>query len=328
MRRAMCTTHGGTMVPVTDEAEIVAAMKAPTKTLWVDIERPDASDLALLERGFGFHPLSVRDVAEQHTLPKFDEYETYLFQIVMVPTCAVDLKVKLLELSLYYLPGTLVTVRDEPWPALDGLWEAVVLDPQRELGSGAQIVYHNVVDRAVKAYDPVLASVEGEVERLEREVLDVEDGVDSLPGIFQLRRTVRQLLRLVRAQQDGMQRLASGHVNVKSLRKETCYLFRDVHDHLTLYQGMLDDHRETLGGLRDTYIGMASNRLNEVMRTLTVFSALLLPLTFLTGLWGMNFDVLPLANHPLGFWVFVGVCAVVVGGLLWLMVRAGWLKRV
>lgn len=328
MRRALCTTHAGTLVPVADEGGIVAAMKAPTKVLWVDVERPTAADLALLEQGFGFHPLSVRDVAEQHTLPKFDEYETYLFQIVMVPTCAADLRVKTLELSLYYLPGTLVTVRDEPWPALDALWEAAARDPRHELGSGAQIVYHNVIDRAVKAYEPVLEHVEAEVERLEREVLDLEDGVDSLPGIFHLRRSVRTLVRLVRAQQDGLQRLASGHVNVKSLRKETCYLFRDVHDHLTLYQGMLDDHRETLSGLRDTYIGMASNRLNEVMRMLTVFSALLLPLTFLTGLWGMNFHALPFAGHPWGFWIFVAICGAVVGGLLWLMVRAGWLRRV
>lgn len=328
MRRAMCTTHDGTRVPVTDEREIVAAMKAPTKVLWVDIERPDASDLAMLEHGFGFHPLSVRDVAEQHTLPKFDEYDTYLFQIVMVPACASNLEVRLLELSIYYVPGTLVTVREEPWPALESLWEAVVADPRTELGSGAQIVYHNVVDRAVRAYEPVLERVEAEIERLEREVLDLDDDVDSLPGIFRLRRTVRQMLRLARAQQDGLQRLASGHVNVKSLRKETCYLFRDVHDHLVLYQGLLDDHRETLGGLRDTYIGIASNRLNEVMRTLTVFSALLLPLTFLTGLWGMNFQHLPFADHPWGFWLFTLLCAGVVGGLLWLMVRAGWLRRV
>jgi magnesium transporter len=101
-----------------------------------------------------------------------------------------------------------------------------------------------------------------------------------------------------------------------------------VSDHLRLYHGLLDDHRETLGGLRDTYIGVASNRLNEIMKTLTVFSALLLPLTFLTGLWGMNFDVLPFARHELGFYIFVVVCAAVVGGLLWLMWRAGWLKRV
>lgn len=328
MRRAMCTTHAGTMVPVTDEAEIVAAMKAPTKVLWVDIERPDAADLAMLEHGFGFHPLSIRDVAEQHTLPKFDEYESYVFQIVMVPACSSDGDVRVLELSIYYLPGTLVTVREEPWQAIDALWDAVVRDPKTELGNGAQIVYHNVVDRAVKAYEPAIDHVEGELEQLEREVLDVNDEVDSLPRIFRLRRTVRQLLRLVRAQQDGMQRLASGHVNVKSLRKETCYLFRDVHDHLVLYQGTLDDYRETLGGLRDTYIGMASNRLNEVMRMLTVFSALLLPLTFLTGLWGMNFNQLPLASHPWGFWIFMAVCLGVVGGLLWLMVRAGWLKRV
>jgi len=314
------------MLPVDDEREIVAAMKAPDKVLWVDIEKPDGADLRLLEEGFGFHPLSVRDVAEAHSAPKLDEYDGYVFQIVMVPKGCTDGRVEMIELSMYYMQGTFVTVRDEPWPTIDALWDAVQRDPVRELGKGAQTVYHNVVDRAVMAYEPVLNFVEEEIDDLETEVLDVDDGVDSLGTIFRLRRTVRRLMRLVRAQHESVLRLAAGHV--KTLRKETCYLFRDVADHLTLFHGMLDDHRETLAGLRDTYIGVASNRLNEVMKTLTVFSALLLPLTFLTGLWGMNFEMLPFASHAQGFWIFLGLCALVIGGLLWIMARAGWLRRV
>jgi magnesium transporter len=314
------------MLAVHDEAEIVAAMKAPDKVLWVDIERPDGADLRLLEEGFGFHPLSVRDVAESHSAPKLDEYDGYVFQIVMVPTSCTEGRVEMIELSVYYLAGTLVTVRDVPWPALDTLWEATQQNPTRELGKGAQNVYHSVIDRAVQSYEPVLNFVEDEIDDLEREVLDVDDGVDSLSTIFRLRRSVRRLSRLVRAQQESVQRLAAGHV--KSLRKETCYLFRDVADHLSLYHGVLDDHRETLAGLRDTYIGVASNRLNEIMKTLTVFSALLLPLTFLTGLWGMNFHVLPFADHAAGFWIFLAICSIVIGGLLVVMWRFGWLKRV
>ena len=312
-------------MPVSDETEIIAAMKAPDKVLWLDIEKPTADDLRLLQEGFGFHPLSVRDVADSHSAPKLDEYATYVFQIVMVPKCITAERVEMIEVSLYYLLGTLVTVREEPWPALDALWDAVQRDPGHELGQGAQVVYHNVVDRAVQAYDGVLRAVEEQVEDLEREVLDVHDNVDSLAGIFRLRRSVRHLLRLVRWQAESVGRLAFGHVT--SIRQETCYLFRDVHDHLVLYQGILDDHRETLGGLRDTYIGIVNNRMNEVMKTLTVFSALLLPLTFLTGLWGMNFNALPLAQHEYGFWIFLGVCGTVIGFLLWLMYRAGWLRR-
>ena len=139
------------MLHVADEAEIVAAMKAPDKVLWVDIERPDGDDLRLLEEGFGFHPLSVRDVAEAHSAPKLDEYDGYVFQIVMVPKGCTEGRVEMIELSMYYLQGTFVTVRDEPWPTIDALWDAVLRDPLRELGKGAQTVYHNVVDRAVQA---------------------------------------------------------------------------------------------------------------------------------------------------------------------------------
>jgi magnesium transporter len=179
MRRAMFKSPGGTMLHVQDEAEIVAAMKATEKVLWLDIERPDGADLRLLQEGFGFHPLSVRDVAESHSNPKLDEYDGYVFQIVMVPKGCSEGRVEHVEISMYYLQGTLVTVRDEPWPALDGLWEAVQTDPLRQLGKGAQTVYHSVVDRAVQAYEPVLNFVEEEIDDLEREVLDPEDGIDS-----------------------------------------------------------------------------------------------------------------------------------------------------
>jgi magnesium transporter len=326
MRRAMCTTPGGAMMPVSEEADVIAAMKAVDKTLWVDIEVPDGNDLMLLGEGFGFHPLSVRDVAEPHSLPKLDEYDNYVFQTVMAPKALGESEIKHVELSIYYMPGTLVTIRDEPWAPLDELWEGVVRNPARELGKGAQVVFHNVVDRAVKSYEAVIEGLDRRIDELEREVLEQEGGKDSLGDIFRLRRTVRGLLRLVHAQQESVHRLSLGHV--KSLRKETCYLFRDVYDDLRLYQALLDDHRDTLGGLRDTHLGVASNRLNEVMRRLTVFSALLLPLTFLTGLWGMNFDVLPFAHQAWGFWIFVAICTAVVGALLWLMVRAGWLRRI
>lgn len=326
MRRAMCKLPGGKMMHVEDEAEIIEAKKSDEKVLWIDIERPDSDDLRLLEEGFGFHPLSITDVRESHTAPKLDEYEGYVFQIVMVPTSITEDRVEHIELSVYYMQGTLVTVRELPWPALDALWEAVQHDPVRRLGKGAQTVYHTIVDMAVKAYEPVINFVEDEIDSLEREVLDPDDGVDSLGPIFRLRRTLRRIARLVRGQQESVQRLASG--NVKQLRKDTCYLFRDVAQHLDLYSGLLEDHRETLAGLRDTYIGVASNRLNLVMKTLTVFSALLLPLTFLTGLWGMNFDHLPLAHEAYGFWIFLGVCLAVIGGMLWFMLRAGWLRKV
>lgn len=325
MRRALCKLPGGKMMHVEDEAEIIEAKKSTEKVLWIDIERPDSDDLRLLEEGFGFHPLSITDVRESHTAPKLDEYDDYVFQIVMVPTSITEDRVQHIELSMYYMQGTLVTVREQPWPALDALWERVQRNPVRELGKGAQDVYHTVVDLAVKSYEPVINFVEEEIDVLEKEVLDPDDGVDSLGPIFRLRRTLRRIGRLLRAQQESVQRLASG--NVKPLRKETCYLFRDLAQHLELYSGVLDDHRETLAGLRDTYIGVASNRLNHVMKTLTVFSALMLPLTFLTGLWGMNFDQLPLAHEPLGFWTFLVVCLGVMGGMTFFMWRAGWLRK-
>ena len=325
MRRAIVSTKAGVTHPV-DDAALTEAKLAPDKVLWLDVEKPTDADVKMLLEGFGFHPLAVDDLKTSHGTAKLDEYDDHVFQVVMVPQGMSADDVQLVEVEMFYMKGTLVTCHDVPWPAIDELWERVCRNPAVELGRGAQTLYHNLVDRGVNAYFPILDLVDERVEEIERQVFDVAHGRQTLPELFRLRRNVRQLLRAARNQRESVQRLAAG--TVRSLTKETCYLFRDVHDHLLLIHDTLDDHRETLGGLRDTYLGVISNRMNEVMKTLTIFSALLLPLAFITGLWGMNFEVIPGAKDPNGFWYFLGACVVVSLVMLRFMWRKGWLKRI
>jgi magnesium transporter len=322
MRRAIVATEEGITYPI-DLGAIVEAMKAPEKVLWLDITNPAEEDFRLLLE-FGFHGLSVEDVRATHTAAKLDEYDHYVFQVVMVPVEVRAREIELFEVEIFYLKGTIVTVHDRPWPAIDALWEAVEGDPENELGKGAQILYHNVVDRAVRDYFPILDSVDDEVESIEHQVLEHAADPKTLKSLFHLRRSVRVLMRATRNQRESVQRLAAG--TVRSLRKETCYLFRDVHDRLILLHDALDDHRETLVGLRDTYLGVINNRMSEIMKTLTVYSAMLLPLAFITGLWGMNVPV-PFADKPWAYWVILTACLAVSLGTLAFVARRGWLRR-
>lgn len=324
MRRAIVSTKGVVTRP-TDDASLVEAMKATEKVLWLDLQSPSPEDVRLLLDGFGFHPLSIEDLSQTHTAAKLDEYDHYVFQVVMVPYRQGTDEIDLFEVEIFYLKGTLVTVHDRPWKPLDELWEAVGRDPVRELGKGAQVLYHNLVDRAVDEYFPILDTIDERVEGLERQVFDAGSRGEILPAIFRLRRSVRQLLRSARNQRESVQRLAVG--TVRSLTKETCYQFRDVHDHLIQLHDSLDDHRETLAGLRDTYLGVVNNRMSEVMKSLTVFSAILLPLAFITGLWGMNVGV-PWEGNPKGFFYVLGFCALSTAGALHWMWRRGYLKRI
>ena len=324
MRRAIVSTKEGVLHPIDDEA-LVDAMKATEKVLWLDVTDPDAADMRLFLEGFGFHPLSIEDLRQIHSTAKLDEYEHYVFQVVMVPFLVGTDDVDLFEVEIFYLKGTLVTCHDRPWKPLDDLWASVCRDPARELGLGAQRLYHSIVDRAVNEYFPILDQIEDRVEGLETEVFEATSRESVLPKLFHLRRSVRHLLRAARNQRESVQRLAVG--TVQSLRRETCYQFRDVHDHLILLHDSLDDHRETLGGLRDTYLGVISNRMNEVMKSLTVFSVVLLPLAFLTGLFGMNVPV-PFQTNPYGFWLVLGLCVAISGTVLRWMSRRGWLRRI
>jgi len=324
MRRAIVSTKGVVTRPV-DDLSLVEAMKATEKVLWLDLQSPSPEDVKLLLDGFGFHPLSIEDLTQTHTAAKLDEYDHYVFQVVMVPFQSGPDEVDLFEVEIFYLKGTLVTVHDRPWKPLENLWEAVGRDPARELGKGAQVLYHSLVDRAVDEYFPILDGIDERVEILERKVFDAGSRGDILTVIFHLRRSVRQLLRAARNQRESVQRLAVG--TVRSLTKETCYQFRDVHDHLILLHDSLDDHRETLSGLRDTYLGVINNRMSEVMKSLTVFSAILLPLAFLTGLFGMNVHV-PWQGEPTGFWVVLALCSASTLGALDWMRRKGYLRRI
>jgi magnesium transporter len=324
MRRAIVSTQGVVTRP-TDDTAIVEAMKATEKVLWLDLENPSPEDICLLRDGFGFHPLSLEDLSQTHTAAKLDEYDTYVFQVVMVPFLRGTDDIDLFEVELFYLKGTLVTVHDRRWAPLEALWEAVAHEPERQLGQGAQLLYHNVVDRAVDEYFPILDAIDERVEGLERQILEAGEKGSVLPSLFRLRRSVRQVLRAARNQRESVQRLAVG--TIRSLRQETCYQFRDVHDHLILIHDSLDDHRDTLGGLRDAYLGVISNRMNEVMRSLTVFSAILLPLAFVTGLWGMNVHV-PFSDSPWGFWIVLVVCLVISLAVFRVMDRRGWLRRI
>jgi magnesium transporter len=323
MRRAVVSTKGVVSHP-TEDADLVEAMKAPEKVLWLDLQQPGPEDFALLEKGFGFHPLSIEDLTQTHTAAKLDEYDNYVFQVVMVPFADGADSIDLFEVEIFYLKGTLVTVRSRAWAAMDRLWEAVSRDPARELGKGAQVLYHSVVDRAVDDYFPILDLLDERVEAIEEEVLAGQGRQDVLSDLFRLRRGVRVLLRAARNQRESVQRLAVG--TVRTLTKETCYQFRDVHDHLILVHDTLEDHRDTLGGLRDTHLGVINNRMNEVMKTLTLFSALLLPLAFVTGLWGMNVPV-PLSQEPWGFWAVLALCVLLCVGGFRFMAKRGWLRR-
>jgi magnesium transporter len=322
MRRAIVSTKGIVTHP-TEVADLVEAMKATEKVLWLDLVHPEDEDIRLLSEGFGFHALSIEDLSQTHTAAKLDEYDNYVFQVVMVPFRQDDV-VDLFELEIFYLKGTIVTVRDRSWPQIDQLWQAVQKDPVRELGKGAQVLYHSIVDRAVDEYFPILDALEERVGDLEEEVLTGRGRADILSEMFRVRRGVRLLLRSARNQRESVQRLAVG--TVRTLTKETCYQFRDVHDHLILVHDSLEDHRDTLSGLRDTYLGVLNNRLNEVMKTMTLFSALLLPLAFVTGLWGMNVKV-PWEGQIHGFWIVLAICMVLSLGGFWFVNRRGWLRR-
>src|SRR5438477_12878848 len=121
MRRSIVWSKAGLQCPV-DDPSLCTAMKAQDEILWLDIAKPAEEDFRLLLEGFGFHPLSIEDVRQEHQTPKLDEYDHYVFQVVMVPALSKEGLAQLTELEIFYLAGTLVTVHDTTWPGFEQPW--------------------------------------------------------------------------------------------------------------------------------------------------------------------------------------------------------------
>ena len=289
---------------------------------WLDIEKPDQADYDLLEKTFKFHPLTIEDIQHQNQRPKVDEYPDYNFTVLFVAVWQKD-SIALLEHHLFVGPQYLITVHQEPSEQLRNLQERIHKSPELTHGKPAFITYL-AIDALVDASFPVIDKVDDVVDALEDEITE-KATEDQLRKIYNLKHTVTELRRFLGAQRDVFQALITHGVHLQ--QQDMTLYYRDVYDHIVRQYETADSLRDLLTSAMDVYLSTVSNRLNQTTKALTVIASLFLPLSFLTGFYGMNFTYLTqVLETP--YWVFaLGVGTMVVATLiqLWLFRRRGWL---
>jgi magnesium transporter len=230
------------------------------------------------------------------------------------------------ELHAFLGERYLVTVHSGNIPALDQIWKRTRVKPS-SLERGADFLYYLVADALVDAGFPILDRIGDELEALESDVL-LTPHREQFARIFELKRVLVNMRRVLIPQRDMISMLARrGDARVS---ERTALYFRDVHDHLLRLGEAIEANRDLLGNSVDAYLSSVSNRTNEVMKYLTILSAVFLPLSFVVGFFGQNFHVLP----GLGQWmdsrflssVMVGTCFAVPVLLVWWFRRKGWLE--
>jgi len=319
--RTLLTVTGKT--PATRVEDITRCFdEAHESGFWLDIEAPDESDYELLEHTFKFHPLTIEDIRHQNQRPKVDEYPDYNFTVIFLAVWEND-EIALREHHLYVGAHYLITVHHEPSAELKELQERIHKSPDLTHGKPAFLTYL-AIDALVDTTFPVLEKLDDEVDVLEDEIT-AKATQDSLQRIYHLKHTVTELRRFLGAQRDVFQALITHGIHLQ--QQDMTLYYRDVYDHIVRQYETADSLRDLLTSAMDVYLSTVSNRLNQTTKALTVIASLFLPLSFLTGFYGMNFAYLVtvLETPTAAFLLGIGTMVIAILIQLYFFRRRGWI---
>ena len=297
-----------------------------TTIVWVDLAKPSIPESLILSDTFAFHPLSVEDAMAEVQYPKIEAYDGYLYVILHgIDFHAGRGKTKGFathDVDFFLGPNYLVTVHDGHSPSIADLKNNICRNPKM-MSEGPVALFHRVIDAMVDSYRPEVEKLEDRLETLEKAVF-AEPNPALVKKILAEKREVSGLRRIVTPQRDVVGRLARREfIDISS---DMSFKFRDVYDHLVRIADDATIFQDRITGLLEANLTSVSNRLNEIMKVLTVVSVIFMPLTVLSGLYGMN---VPLPHLPGGdeaqFWWLIGFMVVIVVGMLAMFRSRRWI---
>ena len=287
--------------------------------LWLNVNAPTDEDLDWLERTYRFHPLTIEDCRNFNQRAKVEAYDGYLF-LSLTTTSRENGDLRPQEIEAFLGPDYLITVHREPLAALDAVREHYGSD-KAGLSVRPDFLLYLIADHMVDVYFPLLDEVEDEIDALEDEILE-KPRQATLHRIFKLKQQLVFMRKITAPMRDVMNALAGTRYGL--VEEHTALYFRDIYDHLIRIYDLVETSRDLLGNALDAYLSTVSNRLNEVVKRLTIFTAIFMPISFLVGLGGINFQQMPFDNS-LAFAIFLVVLALTpVATIIWFW-RKNWL---
>jgi magnesium transporter len=312
---------------VTDIAQLRDYLGA-YPTCWINVNGlADVQRLQQLGELFQLHALALEDVVNVHQRAKVDPYPSHLFLVARM--VRVEPQFHSEQLSMFVGPHFLVTFQEQEGDCLDPLRERLRKNSGRIRSAGSDYLMYAILDAIIDSYFPVVDRFADQLDRLEEEVTD-HRSTAALEGIHRVRNELLLLRRNVRPHREAVNELIRDEHPL--IQAETRIFLRDCYDHTIQLIDLLEIYREMCADLREYYLALGSNRMNEIMKVLTIISTIFIPLSFVTGLYGMNFDTSSPWNMPELTWRFgypaviaaMSTMAATMLGLFW---RKGWFKR-
>ncbi len=315
----------------TDRDTLHRAVATDGTVAWIDMFDVTDDEAKFLTDVFHLHPLAIEDSLEYAQRPKIERYQLedgphrgkpYYYMVFHGPDLdSFRQKLRTKELDIFFSDRFLLTIHDEKFQSLKDLVEKCEQEPSRLLGDGIDTLLYHILDRITDYYQPILDYLEEAMDKLEDDALD-NPRPELLGQISAKKRELLDLRRIVGPQREVVAQLSRGEVPI--IRESTRVYFRDVQDHLIRINEMVELYRDLVLGARDIYLSSISNHLNQIMKTLTIISVIGLPMTIVTGFFGMNFDEAIFHSHRvfLGALLFMGI---VVSIMLWLFKKNRWI---
>lgn len=263
--------------------ERVEQLLAEGSFFWLDLDRPDPEDFEVLRDVFKFHPLALEDSEHFGQRAKLDEYDDYVFLVVYG---AVPDEDRLVEVHCFYSANYLVTVHRDDCPAFREIRERY--SKRAKPIDNPSLLLYRIVDGLVDSFFPILADFDDRIDLLENEIF-LRPSDAQLQEIFAMKRLFVGLRKAITPQRDLFASLMGGVADLPGMGQEDERYFRDVYDHLIRISDLIDTYRDLLTSSMDVYLSTVSNRLNGVIKQLTIIATIFLPLSWVTGFFGQNF---------------------------------------
>ncbi len=307
--------------PVENLPELLADKES---LVWIDIEQPNEKDNRLLSDVFHFHPLTIEDAMETRNHPKVESYNGYLFLIVhgvTLETSSTNFVTR--ELDIYLGKNFVLTYHHESFRSINHV-KAQVRANTFSCERGADYLLHQILDQLVDLYIPVVDDFDAAINDMEDRIFEIKKGSNKiLEEIMDLKRSVGRLMRICSKQLDVISRLSSGEFPL--IGENILPFYRDIYDHLHRVSVLAENYRDLVGGLLNLHFNVIANRTNDVVKILTIFSAIVLPLSLIAGIYGMNFENMPELKTRYGYFLTLGFMVLVAIALLLYFWRKGWI---
>lgn len=308
----------------TNQVQEVFQYKNSENITWVNVNGLNAtSEIEQLGKYYDLHPLILEDIVNTQQRPKIEEYDTYIFIVLKMLYYTEAGELIKEHLSVVLGDKYMLTFQEADGDVFDGLRDRIKNSKGRIRNSGSDYLTYAILDAVIDNYFIIIETMGDKIEELEDSLFLENPEENITQDIQDLKREIIRIRRAVYPLREVINRLEKGEHPL--IHEKTNHYLRDLYDHIIQVSENIEIYREMTWGLMDMYMTTISNKMNEVMKVLTIMASIFIPLTFLAGIYGMNFEYIPELQIKYGYFYLWGLMLFVFFMMLWYFKRKKWL---